>query len=119
MLDDLPALALATHRATRLITRDTLFDGPRDHLIRAAYDTAGRGHLIHATTSGIDEPGGWAKFAANDPHPPKLAELLTCSWCASVWAGMILSLLWPHRIGRWLVLALAASTAQHFIGAHE
>lgn len=52
-------MALATARATRLVTRDRIFDAPRNAVLRALPD----GHL--------------------------LAYLVICDWCVSVYTGTL------------------------------
>ncbi len=66
--------ALAVHRLTRLVTADDLTGPIRDGLIRWAYDRQG--------ISFADDP---TKFAQDDPNAPRLAQLVTCRWCASTW----------------------------------
>jgi hypothetical protein len=52
-------MALATARVTRLITRDRVFDAPRNAVLRALPD----GHL--------------------------LAYLVVCDWCVSIYTGTL------------------------------
>lgn len=51
-------LALATHRITRLITTDTIFNGLRERI--------------------------WNKFP---PNRVNLGYLITCDWCTSLWVS--------------------------------
>lgn len=74
---DLAVDALAAYRLTRLVTRDTITRPARAAVIAAAY---GRGAEHMSAELWEDEVDG-------DPHPPALAKLITCSWCASVWVG--------------------------------
>lgn len=57
-LPTLVVLALATFRATRLVTTDHVFSRPRDWF--------------------------WSKFP---PESTMLGYLLSCDWCTSVWVG--------------------------------
>lgn len=66
---------LASYRLTRLITADTILDGPRDALVRWAYRRPG----FRPATD--EDP---VAYAIGDPNAPKLATLVTCRWCASV-----------------------------------
>lgn len=66
---------LATYRLTRLVTADVISEPIRQALLR---------------TVGAEPPPG-----ADDPtaeevveslaHPPRLATLITCRWCAGMW----------------------------------
>lgn len=55
--------AAATARLARLVTQDSIFDGPRLAYVRRMDRT---GH-------------------------PKLAELAVCPWCISVWIGVVVA----------------------------
>jgi hypothetical protein len=80
--------ALATARLTRLITRDVIFSGPRNRFIVAM--------------------------------PAKLeqvAYLLTCTWCASVWAGAGVAGAWYLWGGTRAFTAVVGALAfSHFTG---
>lgn len=69
---------LATHRLTRLVTRDEvpLVKRPRDWILDTfgTYDESG--HLVGGRRWGTF---GWA-----------LAYVFTCDWCASIWVGYAL-----------------------------
>lgn len=59
--------ALAAFRLTRLVTTDTILDGPRGRVLDA-----------------LDDRG---------PRAARVADGLTCSWCVGVWAaGAVLML---------------------------
>ncbi len=77
--------AAATARLARLVTRDSILDGPRLRFVRAMDE---RGH-------------------------PKLAELAVCPWCISVWIGALVALAIHLRIPgvRLVASALAFSLA--------
>lgn len=76
--------ALAVARLTHLVVADTITAGPRDFLIRRAYTQADRADFLEAA----EEWESPTEAVATDRHPPKLAKLLTCPWCSSVWLGM-------------------------------
>jgi len=60
-------LAFATARVARFIHADTLIETPRNHLL----------------TWLIEPRDGWRGAVGN-----KLAELLDCPWCISVWVSL-------------------------------
>jgi len=74
--------ALATYRITRLVTTDDLFAKPRDELVDALVRT---GH-------------------------PKLAELVECPYCVSVWAALGVVFVAP-RLPWWKPLRFALALA--------
>lgn len=85
--------ALSAYRLTRLVTADTILDGPRDAVVRANYQAmtydAGRINAI-CDEHGIDlgEPGGWSTLVPVDPLAPHLSRLITCRWCAGMWVSL-------------------------------
>lgn len=87
---------LATARVTRLVTEDTLLDPPR---------TWALGKLL----------------ARNPEH--KVAYLLTCPWCVSVYVGAAAAAAWwawgDTRIFTAAVAALAASYVAGFLAGKE
>lgn len=98
---------LSAYRLTRLITSDTILDGPRDALVAWAYGAQGAMKVM--------PPEGWAEFAQNDPDAPKLATLITCRWCSGAYvsaAVVIARRRWPRQ---WApiaeALALSAGAA--------
>lgn len=82
---------LAVYRLTRLATKDTIFDGPRDLIVQKAYERTGRlAELVELTDydgDGPIRPGALADAVPLDDFAPKLATLVTCRWCAGVWVG--------------------------------
>lgn len=74
--------ALSAYRLTRLVTADTLLDGPRDAVVRWSYAHRSGANPAEA------ECDGWADFAMSDPHAPKVATLLTCRFCAGMWVSL-------------------------------
>jgi hypothetical protein len=75
------------------VTADGIADRPRDVVIRVAYEGAGRAEKARHVEPDVaaGERAAWSNYAMSDPDPPKLAELITCRWCASVWlaAGVV------------------------------
>jgi hypothetical protein len=82
-------LGLVTYRVTRFVVLDSLIDRPRD--------------AVHNWL--MSRGGGWG---------PKLAELVGCPWCVSVWisAGAVALTMWltDHEVIMpvWTWLAIAA-----------
>ena len=73
--------ALATARLVRLVRRDVIAAPLREVLVREAY--AARG-IDSIPKRGVST---WEDLAVLDEDPPKLAELLGCSWCLGVWCA--------------------------------
>lgn len=73
--------AMAVKRATRLVVQDDLTASIREGIIEWAYQRAG----VSIETAGTETV---TEFAQNDPNCPKLAALISCSFCASVWLAM-------------------------------
>lgn len=118
---DLVVDGLAAYRATRLIVQDTLVDRQRDAVVRAAYTRAGRAESVRRALAEPDTPGSWSEFARHDSHPPKLAELATCPYCASVWVGfaIVAARALAPRPGRAGARALALAAIAPFIVAAD
>lgn len=74
---------LAAYRLTRLITADTVLDGPRDAVVKWSY--ARRPNKPAPDLFDSRLPGEWSAAAIEDPDAPKLATLITCRWCSGVW----------------------------------
>lgn len=105
--------ALAAYRLTRLVTADSLTQQPRDAIIAAAYAAAGRAEELAPSA----ETQGWQGVAEADPHVPKLAELVTCRWCAGMWVALGIMVVrrfrwWPPLAGALTMSAAAALLAQ-------
>ena len=93
--------ALAVHRLTRLVTKDAITQRPREAVIRRAY----RGPRMRGGLS-------WEDYAHSDPHPPAIAKLVTCSWCAGVWMAAAVALcgaVLPERL--WTLVSRMLATA--------
>lgn len=104
---------LAVHRLTRLATADTLTAPVRNRLIADAYRRADR----FDPDVNID----WTEYAMADEDAPRLAVLLTCRWCASMWIAATVVLI-RRRIPRaWSPIArlLALSTASTLVAGLE
>lgn len=75
---------LAAYRITRLITADTILDGPRDAVVLWAY-----AHRFGADRT--EAPmGGWAEYVMEDADAPPLATLVICRWCSGMWVGFVI-----------------------------
>lgn len=80
--------ALATARITRLVTRDAIFDTPRNRLI-----------------------------IAMPPRLDPLAYLLMCDWCTSMYAGAGMAGAWyAWGDARWFTAVTAALAFSHITG---
>lgn len=79
---------LAAHRATRLVTADTITEAIRDRIVARAYGDPTVAGQEPLSAEEPDRPwtpeGGWSLYAEHDPNAPLLATLVTCRWCASV-----------------------------------
>lgn len=75
-------LSLVTHRATRLVTTDTIFDRPRD-AVRWFFE--GR-YLRRQSEERQRELG------ESDDWHSKLAYFVGCPWCVSLWVGGFVTL---------------------------
>lgn len=127
---DLIVDVLAVHRLTRLIVDDTLTQEPRERVIAHAYgadivggldgrvarmlDDAEQNHLV-----ALDASDYWQQIVGLDEMPPKLATLVTCRWCASVWVGLAVVVVRRRRWWRPLATALALSSASTMLVSVE
>jgi hypothetical protein len=108
--------ALAAHRLTRLVTADTITEPVRARIIEGAYRRARR----HGEVAEQADAYGWDQVAHQDPDVPKLAELITCRWCAGMW--VCLGIVFLGRRSRWwppLANALALSSAAALLAHWE
>lgn len=108
---------LAAYRLTRLVTADSITRGPREAIIEVAYDVAGKHSHWQAEATTM----GWDHVAHTDPDVPKVAELVTCRWCAGMWvaAGMLLLRRLAPRLYRPLCEALALSAGAALLARLE
>lgn len=114
---DLAVDALAVARLTRLVVADTITTGPRDAVIRWAYARAGRAGEL----GDREEWASPAEVVNLDRHPPKLARLITCPWCAGVWvgAGVVVVRAVAPRAWRPVARMLAVSEAAGLLAGWE
>jgi hypothetical protein len=84
-------LGLATFRITRLFTRDTILEAPRNRF--------------------------WDRFP---PESSKLGYLFTCEWCLSVWIASLLFIsAIISTVTVWLVAPFALSAIAGLLTAYE
>lgn len=81
---------LATLRITRLVASDYLTAPWRDRFILSRYRKVG-------TTDLGDLAADPTSYALHDQDAPRLAYLVTCWWCVSVWVAIGVA------VCRWLV----------------
>lgn len=98
----------ACYRLTRLVTDDTIVRPLREAVIALAYERQG------VVESDLPANTSWTEAVLNDPDPPRLAELVTCRWCAGMWVS--LGIVFVARRFRWWprmaqALALSAGAA--------
>lgn len=93
--------ALAVARLTRLVTKDIVTAQFRDAVIAASYGDPGKR---------IPELS-WSETVTLDDDPPKLATLITCPWCSSVYvaAGVFLARRFVPRVWAPVAASLAMS----------
>lgn len=95
----LALIVLATARLTRLVTTDVLLDAPRTAFLRWRIDRTAKRSGKHP-----DEGG-------------KLAYLIVCDWCASVYIGAAVSgAWWAWGETIWYTAVLAALSASYAAG---
>lgn len=87
--------ALAVYRLARFLTRDTLIERPRNYFIN---------RWMHGLY----------------PHK-KLAELIVCPWCCSVWFAAAVLLLVRYQNGwwHWVATGLAFSAVAGYLAEKE
>lgn len=110
---------LSAYRITRLVTADTILDGPRDALVKWSYLSSGSTHTARETAEAIDvdvdKPGGWSKVAQEDECAPKWASLVTCRFCAGFWCSVLVVIARRRFPRQWApiaeALALSAGAA--------
>lgn len=118
----------AAYRLTKLVTDDSITQEPRDAIIRWAYRRKiGPWPIEVDGTSTAQEaidrrpPGTWQDVVAADADPPKLAELITCRWCAGMYvaAGIVAVSRLAPRTWRPLARLLALSAAAAWLARIE
>lgn len=120
--------ALAVHRLTRLVSEDTITRPIRARIIRFAYRRA------QQTRWTVPDPQGGHKvdvetfthaqldaLPRGDDYAPKLAALITCPWCVSVYvcAGMLAARRFAPGLWRMASYGLALSSAAALIANRE
>lgn len=118
--------ALAVARVTRLINEDVLLDGPRERIVAWIWARRYGGQLVSARAedgSPLGQLPMWQAAKANGAVEPKLAYLVGCPWCASIYVGAVAAPLW-FWLGTspWLLVpaaALAFSYVTGFLAQHH
>jgi len=116
-------VCLATHRATRLVTRDAIpiFALPRQWIdARWGIEEQDVRDLKRAIK---DEPELKTRLRIPNVFLRSLAYLVTCDWCTSIWmsafittfAMIFIGFTWPW----WILLWLTASTVTGLIAQRE
>ncbi len=114
--------ALATYRLTKLVVDDQITAEWRDAVIRWAYLRERpdrwpkcRGDVGDWAEQHMDNgPGSWVSVVETDCDPPKLAYLVTCPHCSSIWLafGVVLARRlfprWWAGVGEALALSAVA-----------
>lgn len=102
--------ALAVARLTRLVTVDTLTRPARAAVIRRAY-----GKEASEVSDLFAE-----EMVRNDHDAPKLAELITCGWCSSMYCGafVVVARAVAPRLWDPLARVLAASLVTGIVQSH-
>ena len=99
-----PVDVLAAYRLTRLVTTDTISDPVRDEVLERIY-RAGYWKDMAPPLQ------GWSELARADEEPPRLAELLTCWWCAGWWVSALVVAARRLVPGWWGPVASALATS--------
>lgn len=77
---------LAVHRLTRLVTADVITRPARVAFIRRQYrDSYGTGDNWAWDERSESE---WESAVESDDDAPKLAALVMCRWCTSIWMSL-------------------------------
>lgn len=103
--------ALAVARVTRLINEDVLLDVPREKVVSWAWK---RRYGEEPSFDAVPVPF-WQSVRANHGAEPKLAYLITCPWCASIYVGAVAAPLWYWLGSNPWLLVPAASLAFSYI----
>lgn len=111
--------ALAVHRLTRLVTRDTITRPLRARVIRWSY-------TAHPMPWRASQPvamseSEWDEMPHNDDDAPKLAAFIVCPWCVGLWISLGITAARRYTPWAWQPVArvLALSTAAALIAGHE
>jgi len=112
--------ALAVARVTRLINEDALLDGPRARAVAWAW----RRRYGAAITSARREDGeiigqfpAWRVAQMAGALEPKVAYLIGCPWCASIYVGAVAAPLWYWAgLSPWCLVPAAALAFSYVTG---
>lgn len=106
---------LAAYRLTRLVVVDDLTETVRARVVGWAYKRKRRWPLSVGLASTA------AEQVAADSHPPKLAKLVTCPWCASFYVALLVvaARRWLPKGWAPLADALAYSAVAGLIAARD
>jgi hypothetical protein len=110
---DLVIDALATYRLTRLATVDAIGEPLRQSIVRRALGT---------DVDGAGDEGPSAQELVEDhSDPPRIATLVTCRWCASVWiaVGVVGARRWMPSWGDPAARAFALSAVAVLVAGLE
>jgi hypothetical protein len=101
---------LATYRLTRLVTADVISEPARRAVLRQ----------VGVEPRGDDDPTAQELVEGLD-HPPRLATLVTCRWCAGVWIAAGVTVLRTTLPGAWQPVArgLALSSGAVLLARFE
>lgn len=120
---DLATDALATYRLTRLVSADLITLAPRNRIIRALYAARGDRQARDEQTEGAPAADtDWTGLAiAHGPDAPKLAQLIVCRWCASIWIAAAVTVARHTMPRQWAPVArlLACASAAGLLAARE
>lgn len=78
--------ALAVHRLSRLVSSDLITFEVREQFIRECY--AARGDRDARTIAPAMDREWTARALDDGPDAPKLAQLVVCRWCTSIWLAV-------------------------------
>lgn len=111
LVDEAIVDVLAVARLTRLITRDTLTRPYRAAIIRHAYGPEKSEGLSDMFTE---------QMVHDDHEAPRLAELVTCGWCSSMYAAVfvVAARRFAPRLWDPLARVLAASLVTGIVQTH-
>lgn len=87
--------ALAVARLTRLVTRDKITEDARGAAVLVAYQRRDGYRRSHDDLT-LRE---WATVPLQDAQAPRLAQLVTCSWCVSIYVALGVAIArrrWPR-----------------------
>jgi hypothetical protein len=102
---------LATYRLTRLVTADVISEPARRAVLR---------QVGVEPQSNDDDPTAQEIVESLD-HPPRLATLVTCRWCAGVWiaAGVTVMRAAMPRVWQPVARGLALSSGAVLLSRFE